>query len=387
MKNRLYFLDNFRTFLVFLVVLFHAQFVYVQSLETIWIVSDPVKNNAIGLIGMYIDLFVMYGLFFVSGYFIPASLKQKSGWAFVVSKFKRIILPWLIAVLTLIPTYKAIYLFSRGLPQEKWFTYFHWFQRVDGNPYLFSDNLSQNWLWFLPVLFIFQIIYYGFSRLKILPEKMSVKTGVLAVFVGGLFYSLLISALNFTGWHDSILLHFQRERFAVYFLVFMLGALCFEKDVFSSEKRNKKFVIINVVLTIALGVYTVAALNLFFNIAVPDRNFFFISEFADLFLYYVSQLLSMLSFIYILTNLFRFKFNKTNALLKHLSNNSYSVYIIHMIVLGIIGLGMLNIHLPAFVKYVLLATLTFIVSNVLAYFYKKYFQKISIIQPYKQDNV
>ncbi len=386
MKSRLYFFDNFRTFLVFLVVLFHAQFVYVQSLETIWIVSDPVKNDAIGLIGMYIDLFVMYGLFFVSGYFIPASLKEKSVLAFVVSKFKRIILPWFIAVLTLIPAYKAINLFSRGLPQEKWFTYFHWFRRVDGNPYLFSDNLSQNWLWFLPVLFLFQIAYFGLSRLKIPPIRMSVKTGVLVVFIGGLLYSLLISTLNLTGWHDSILLHFQRERFLVYFFVFLLGALCCKNDVFNTEKRNKKFVIIvNIVLAILLGIYTATALNLFFNMATPDRNFFFISEIADLVLYYASQLLSMLSFIYILMDLFRFKFNKTSALLKHLSQNSYSVYIIHLIVLGIIGLGMLNVHLPVFVKYLLLTVLTFIVSNILAYLYKKYSRKLLIIGRPEKD--
>ena len=73
MKTRIYFLDNLRTFLIFLVVVLHSGIVYESILENIWIVSDPDKNNSIGLIRMYLDLFVMFTMFFISGYFIPIS--------------------------------------------------------------------------------------------------------------------------------------------------------------------------------------------------------------------------------------------------------------------------------------------------------------------------
>jgi hypothetical protein len=43
----------------------------------------------------------------------------------VKGKFKRLMIPWVIAVLSLIPLYKVIFLYSRGLPQEHWATYFH----------------------------------------------------------------------------------------------------------------------------------------------------------------------------------------------------------------------------------------------------------------------
>ena len=145
MKTRLYFLDNLRTFLILLVVLLHSGIVYESILQETWIVSDPAKNDSIGLIRMYLDLFVMFILFFISGYFIPKSIKNKTNWEFIKSKFNRIMLPWIIAVFTLIPAYKAIFLYSRGLPQEEWFSYFHIFQRVGGNPYLCSDNPVQNW--------------------------------------------------------------------------------------------------------------------------------------------------------------------------------------------------------------------------------------------------
>ncbi len=130
MKTRIYFLDHLRTFAIFLVVLIHAGIVYETILENIWIVSDPAKNSSIGLVRMYLELFVMYLIFFVSGYFVPLSVKRKSAMDFLKSKFKRILWPWVLAVFTLIPAYKIIFLYSRGLPQEEWYSYFHIFQRT-----------------------------------------------------------------------------------------------------------------------------------------------------------------------------------------------------------------------------------------------------------------
>ena len=237
MKTRLYFLDNLRTFLILLVVLLHSGIVYETILEDTWIVSDPMKNSSIGLIRMYVDLFVMFILFYISGYFIPRSIANKSSWAFIKSKFKRIMVPWILAVFTLIPAYKAIFLYSRGLPQEEWYSYFHIFQRVGGNPYLFSDNPVQNWLWFLPVLFLFQVVYLALSKNKALSMKLSIRTAVLLTFVIGLAYSLVISFNDLSGWFNSPLLHFQRERLLIYFMVFLLGSLCYKRNVFESNKN------------------------------------------------------------------------------------------------------------------------------------------------------
>ncbi len=127
--NRIYFLDNLRTFMIFLVVLVHAGGVYESSgiWAFFWIVDDPATNDLSGIINLIVDIFVMSTIFFVSGFFSPLSLKNKKGWAFLKSKFKRLMIPWIVAVLTLIPIYKIIFLYSRNLPQESWTTYFHWF--------------------------------------------------------------------------------------------------------------------------------------------------------------------------------------------------------------------------------------------------------------------
>ncbi len=376
MKTRIYFLDNLRTFLIFLVILLHAGLVYELVLEKNWIVIDPVNNNSIGLIRMYLDLFVMFALFFISGYFIPHSAKNNTSLNFLKSKFKRILLPWIVAVFTLIPAYKAIFLFSRGLPQEPWFTYFHIFQRTGGDMLFFADNPTQNWLWFLPILFLFQLVYLALSKTKLLSLNISLKTAVILTFVIGVAYSMIISNLNLRGWYHSPIIHFQRERLLLYFIVFLLGSLCNKLKVFDSKTMNRKYYIIsNIVLTPSLGIFTVVAINLFFNMVDPGRNYYFISPIVDRLVYYIAMIASMFSFLQILLYIFRYKLNKTNRILGELSKNSYFVYVIHMIVIGVIALWMINLPIPAIIKFIILAILTFIVSNIIVYGYRRLFQK------------
>jgi len=375
MKTRIYFLDNLRTFLILLVVVLHSGLVYESVLESIWIVIDPVKSNSIGLIRMYLDLFVMFSIFFISGYFISFSLKSKTAWGFVKSKFKRILLPWVIAVFTLIPAYKFIFLFSRGLPQEEWYSYFHFFERAGTDLSFFANNPSQNWLWFLPVLFIFQILYLGLSKTKLLSFGISLKTGVTLTFVIGVIYSMVISNLNLRGWFHSGLLDFQTERLLIYFMSFLLGSLCNKLNVFESPKNRKHYTIANVVLSVSMGAFAAVALNFFFNIIDPARNYFYISEFVDRVFYYISALLVMFSFLYVFIHVFRFSLNKTNHLMSQINRSSYSVYIMHVVVMGVIAIVLLRLQVPSMLKFLILTITTFALSNMIIYSYQKTIQK------------
>ncbi len=368
MKTRLHFLDNLRTFMILMVIVLHTGIVYEPILMDAWIVSDPAKVNSLGLVRMYIDLFVMFTLFFISGYFIPLSAKTKSARAFIASKFKRIMLPWLFGVLVLIPAYKFIFLYARDLPQQAWYTYFHFFNRTGGNPYYFADNPTQSWLWFLPVLFLFQMIYLGLYRAKLLPANLKLRCGVVLTFATGLAYTMLISLTNLNGWYHSWLLHFQNERLLVYFAVFLLGTLSHRLRVFDPTRGNKRlYIVANVVLSVSLAIYTVTALNLFFNLIQPGRNHFFISSVFDRIIFNATLLLSMLSFLYVLTYTFRYSLNRTSRLLGHLSRNSYGVYVVHMVVLGTGALLMLHLQWPPLLKYFILIIYTFLLSNVVVY--------------------
>lgn len=381
MKNRINFLDNLRTAMIFLVVVLHAGLVYEEVLKQQWIVIDPVKNHSIGLIRMYLDLFIMFILFFIAGYFTPRSLVSKSAIQFMKSKFRRIMLPWILAVVTLIPIYKIIFLYSRGLPQEEWYSYFHFFQRAGTDWGFFANHPTQSWLWFLPVLFMFQLTYLLLSKMGVLKMRISMEVATILTFSGGLVSSLLLSETGNSGWFHSYLLHFQNERLVIYLMVFLLGTLSYKLNVFQSNNRNRPLYIwANIILAISLTVFTAVALNLFFNLIDPGRNYYFISPTMDKFMYYATFLSSMLSFVYVFIYIFRFYLNKTNRLVEELNRNSYQVYIIHMIVLGGLALLLMNVNIPAMIKFLLLTVLTFATSNLLVTAYRIVIQPRMILK-------
>jgi hypothetical protein len=348
------------------VVLYHAGGVYESSgiWASFWIVDDPATNDLVGLLNSVIDIFVMPTMFFIAGYLVPMSLKNKNGWAFLKSRFKRLIIPWIIAVLTLIPLYKIIYLYSRNLPQESWTSYFHF---SNGN------ISSQNWLWFLPVLFSFNILYLLFSKANIRIPNISLKGAVFGTFLIGFVYSVSMGSIfGFRSWTLTPLIDFENERLLVNFMIFLLGALSFRQKVFGSKPKSKKlYIFVSSTAWIPIMIYIFFLLIPLF---APDG--FMISPVVDRLIYWLSFYISLLCLMYLLIETFWRYLDKTGKIWGELNQNSYGVYIIHVIVLGCIALVMLNITIPSLLKYVILAVSTFVASNLIISVYRSLVQTI-----------
>lgn len=358
-KSKLLFLDNLRSFLIFLVILYHAGITYESSGigAYFWIVDDPATNDIVGLINLVIDLFVMSLIFFISGYFTPKSVETKSAKVFIKAKAVRLLLPWAVATLTLIPFYKYIFLTSRGLPQESWVTYFH-----------FSNGMfSQSWLWFLPVLFLFNIGYLLLTKLNFKAPDISVKTAIIMTSLASWVYGATIALMDAKGWFKTPFLDFQTERLGIYALMFLLGAFCFKKRVFQGElHKGKIFKIVNWCSSVPITLYIGILLYGIFN---PEQ--YLLSESMD---QIVKQLFFQISLFCLSYNLligFYKNFNTHGKISHILSRNSYSVYIIHVVVLGIIALGLMPLDMPSLVKYFILVISTYITCNILVSLYQK----------------
>jgi fucose 4-O-acetylase-like acetyltransferase len=345
--------------MIFLVVLYHAGLVYEYTgiVAFFWIVHDLSTNNLLSIPNfMIIDIFIMPTIFFVSGFLTPLSIKKRKGWAFLKSRFKRLILPWIIAVLTLMPLYKIIFLYSRKMPQESWTTYFHWSNGI----------FSQSWLWFLPVLFLFDILYLFFSRVNIKLSKITLKGAVGAVFLIGFVYSFCMDIFKGQGWTKTILIDFQNERLLIYFMIFLLGSLCYKLKIFESDVTSKKlYIVINCTAWISINLYILVLINFF----IRPGSFIF-SEIIDIILLWLGFHLSLLCLLYLMVATFRYYLNKQGKILKALNENSYNVYIIHVIVIGCIALVMLNTKIPSLLKYLTLAVSTWVISNLIVYVYR-----------------
>jgi peptidoglycan/LPS O-acetylase OafA/YrhL len=355
--NRIHWIDNLRSITILLVVLYHVGGVYESGglWGWFWIVDDPATITWVGIVGIMFDIIVMPIMFFIAGYLVPASLKYKTGWEFIKGKFKRLMVPWVIAVFTLIPLYKVIFLYSRGLPQEHWSTYSH-----------ITNPNSQNWLWFLPLLFAFNILYVLLSKAKVKVPNISLKGAVLGTILIGFVYSYFMGGLlGFRSWTLSPLIDFENERLLLYFMAFLLGALCYKQNVFAEKPKSKTlYTVANSIAWLPITVHIFARLYPFFY---PEG--FSITPLYRL-IWHLSFYLSLLCLMYVMIESFWRYFDKTGRLWSELNKNSYGVYIIHVIVIGVFGTLLLNLNLPALVKYPLLIVLTYGGSNLIVSLYR-----------------
>lgn len=356
-SKRIHWLDNLRTIIILLVVLYHVGGVYEAAgmWGWFWIVDDPDTITWVGIVGIVFDIIVMPTMFFISGYLTPASLKNKTGWEFFKGKFKRLMVPWVVAVFTLIPLYKVIFLFSRGLPQEQWNTYFH-----------ITNPNSQNWLWFLPVLFTFNLLYLFFSKANIRIPNISLKWAILGTFLIGFAYSYSIGGLlGFRSWTLTPLIDFENERLLLYFMTFLLGALCFRQNVFAEKPQSKTlYTVANSLAWLPMTVHIFARL---FPFMYPEG--FAITPLYRL-IWWLSFDLSLLVMMYLMIESFWRYLDKTGRIWGELNRNSYGVYIIHVIMIGVFGTLLLNLNLPALAKYPLLIILSYLVSNLVVSGYR-----------------
>jgi len=357
-SNRIYWMDNLRSIIIFLVVLYHVGGVYESTgmWGGFWIVDDPSTVSWVGIVGIAFDIFIMPTMFLISGYLTPISLERKGAQGFVTSKLKRLMLPWLLAVVTLIPLYKVIFLYSRGLPQENWTTYFH-----------FNNPNSQNWLWFLPLLFAFNLLYLLLAKLNVRFDKLSIKWSVVSLFVIGVIYSMVIGNwLGFRSWTLTPLLDFENEKMLVYFLYFLIGVLAFRQNIFAElPKKKTLYTIANAVGWLPVTVHIFVRIWPFFT---PNPAAFEITPLYRI-IWWTSFHAGAISMVYLMIESFWRYVDRSGRLWRTLSHNSYSVYITHVIMLGIFGTMLLNTDLPAVVKYLLLIISTYVGSNLLASVY------------------
>ena len=266
-------------------------------------------------------------------------------------------------MLTLIPLYKVIFLYSRGLPQEHWSTYTH-----------ITNPNSQNWLWFLPVLFVFDTLYLLLSKANIKLPNIPLKVAVIGASVIGFIYSFSVGGLiGFRSWTLTPLIDFENERLLMYFMAFMLGSLCYQKNVFAEKPKSKTlYTIANSVAWLPVTGHIFARLWPFFY---PNPAAFPITPLYRL-AWWLTFHMSLLVLMYVMIESFWRYLDKSGRLWSELNRNSYGVYIIHVIVIGVFGTLLLNLNLPVVVKYLILIVSTYVGSNLIVSGYRALVQAL-----------
>ena len=153
----------------------------------------------------------------------------------------------------------------------------------------------------------------------------------------------------------------------IYFMAFLLGALCFKLKVFDAKPESRiLYLIVNSIAWIPVTVYIFFLLYRWFK---PGN--FIVSEIIHILILWFSFGLSLLCLMYVTIETFRRYLDKPGKLRNELNRNAYYVYVIHVIVMGGIALTMLNTAIPSLLKFLLLTVSTFGVCNLIVYLYRR----------------
>ncbi|MBD3922724.1 acyltransferase family protein [Paenibacillus sp. PR3] len=359
MKNRLFFLDNIRTFLTMLLIIFHTAIAYGASGS--WILDDVDKseiNATIVLLTIFTGVCQAFfmGLFFlISSYFFPTSYERKGAFQFLKGRLVRLGIPLL------------IYYFVIG-PMTVWYAKFRDQQTM---VQFYKDNVwSFRWTFFGPAWFLEASIYFTllYILFRLLTKDRITKKSI--VFPNSKTLVTVAIALGLSAFAVRLVyptgtgpLELQLGYFPSYILLFIAGIIAqrqgwLEQIPGKIERLWKWVALIGVVPVLPLGLILTGAL---------DGDVHFDGGFNMQALFYAMwEPFICLGIIIFLLSYFHRRFNTMNAFSKWLSDNAYTVYLIHPPVVVGWTIAFHGVGVPAIIKWIMVSALSIAVCFIVA---------------------
>lgn len=354
--QRLYFFDNLRGFIIFLVIVFHVAIGYMANPPQWWYVIDTQKNLVFDLFVMVTDVFIMPVMFLIAGYFaLPVLIRQGTA-AFWRNKVWRIIIPWIAGVLLLAPLITYMIFFSRmPVPPpylDFWATKFFSAEVFNHAHYWFLGDLA----WFYLLL---TIGYH--SNPTVFQRRGNPSRPSLGFFV----FFTLITAAGFFGatlyfppdtWFSQLyIISFQPSRLVICFLYFLLGVHAWRNSWFirgGYSPRLGPWLASGALMLLLFMGYRIsftfpAALTLKAGHALVHAGF-------------------CLTTVFLLIALFQRFVNSSPWIWRRWSANSYTIYYIHQLIVLPLAYLTQKIGAPVWIKYLSVSALSVILCFVAA---------------------
>ena len=341
-ERRLYFLDNLKWFIIWLMVVFHAAMCYMAYAPEWWYVVDKAEPSFLATAFVcWADVFIMPVMFFVSGYFGLRSLARYDLRKFWQGKCKRIIVPWLFGAIFIAPLVTYITLASRNSPMGFYEFYVTLFWGV------FYQQAQYWYLGALTALYV--LLMVAGMLMPSLKERGEAKAPGKAFFLA-LFVICTVSI----GWVSSYMhpdtwtyyayiLVLQPVRIVSYIAVFFAGAWAakcrwFEQGGYcpSAGRWALPFLLIGAAYLwqkLFLAAYGLEAWQVVWLGAVCQSAF-------------------TCAALFFLLGVFRKCFDGTNTFLSELSSTSYAVYYLHMPVLFCTAWAFVGLAMNVCLKYI-----------------------------------
>jgi glucan biosynthesis protein C len=365
--TRMFFADNLRTALVILVVLHHLAVTYAAN-TAFYYVESPSNGIAVLVLAffqLFNQAFFMGLLFLLSGYFTPASYERKGTGTFLKDRLVRFGIPLIVGAFLLYPLADFI-----GIPNipasllasSKITTPLTWQQ--------YPQFINIGVLWFVAMLLVFDIGYAAWrwatrNRAVLSVNKPSLPTyKAVGAFILALALVSFLARIIVPIGH-SIMMFPSLGYLPQYLSFFLIGVVAYRGDwlrTISSSMAKRVF-----------AVALIATLILFPISLTGLKGGNFLGGW-----YWQSAAYALWDSTFAvgmglgLVVLFRRYFNQPGRLGQFLSKHSYTVYIIHPLILVILAAIVLKgVGLPTLQKFVLAAVIAVPLCFGVAYLIRK----------------
>jgi glucans biosynthesis protein C len=364
-RERLLSIDNLRWTMILLVISMHSADTY--SPLGSWYYTDRRPLSHASLLAfaawqMYLQSFFMGLLFFVAGFFVPASLQRKGPQRFLRDRAYRLGLPVLFYMFLLGPVTE--YFFSHSWNSTEPTSFAHeWIKHIRNGQFLQENGP----LWFCLALLIFSAIYAGWraSRGNAQPFRLkadSLNAGRLAAF------ALILAVLTFFTRAvlppGTSLLNMHLGDFPQYILLFSAGIVISRTRWLQNLSYRSGVCSLVAALTVGLAAWF---LILLFGGAFTGNGKAFSGGWHwqnAAFAFWEATSCTATS--YGLLAIFVRKFNSQGKLARFLSDNAFSVYVFHPPIVIACARLLHPMAWPSLLMFVILTVLSAVVSFVLS---------------------
>jgi len=341
--ERLSYIDNLRIFLIIMVISHHAAQPYGPTGGD-WPLFNEVRNAIFGPF-FFINASFGMGLFFlVSGYFVPQSFKKKGVRLFIKSKLIRLGIPLVFMTLFLFAPL-AYQSSNSDIPFLK---------------YIFTKYIGDWQLEFGHMWFVFHLLVYsfGYAIIMILNHKLKlsgIRIGKVQTHFPIIVFIMFLALVTWIVriWYpiDRWVKLFRTMPVEVahlpqYVSLFAIGIFAGKNNWFSKipSKFGFTWLIIGLLTSIAYAVSYLTEIRESISMAI--NNYY-----INLFFYCVWESFICIALCIGIITLFRERLNVSTNLLSVLAQNTYTVYIIHIIIVVSIQFSIAEATLSPLTKF------------------------------------
>ena len=352
---RLYFVDNIRILLTIVVIMHHTMITYGASGG--WYFKDSNTDEftiiLLTIIATFDQGFFMGLFFFISAYFVPGSYNRKGAVKFLKDRFIRLGIPLIIYTIIIGPLIN----YFVNIEPTHGITFIEFYLRFFQSWELFGAFLGGNGpLWIVLALLIFDVfyalwrqIYKGNNKndaIKKPPKNIQL---ILIAIIMAIFTFLIRLFFLVDGGDDFF--NIQLCFVAQYIIMLILGTIACNRDWFRNipNSQGKAWLFIALILIISF-----LPLGILLGAYVDDAEKFRGGLNWQAFVYNTWESFYCMGMCIGLVVLFRNKFNTQGNAFKSLSQNAYTMYIVHAPVLVSIAMLFSLILMPALLKFIIM---------------------------------